>query len=165
MITPADALSAGGPLARKIPGFATRVQQQAMAERVAQALDQNEELICEAGPGIGKTFAYLVPVLLSGKKTIISTGTKALQDQLYRRDLPLVREALQRPIRVALLKGRSNYLCLHRLAQMARDAGSHSRAVQSVMVKIAAWQRRTVTGEISELAGVPEDSPAWPWVT
>lgn len=112
-----DVLSGNGPVAKLIKGFSPRQQQQEMADLIARTLVENGSLICEAGTGTGKTFAYLVPALLSGKKVIISTGTRHLQDQLYHRDLPVIRDALKRPVSIALLKGRANYLCLHRLEQ------------------------------------------------
>ena len=110
-----ELLGADGPLAQRIEGFAPRAAQQRMADAVAAALRDAETLAVEAGTGTGKTYAYLVPVLLSGMRTVISTGTRTLQDQLFHRDLPRVREALAAPVRVALLKGRGNYLCLHRM--------------------------------------------------
>src|SRR5262252_4446871 len=105
-----------GPLKRSLPGFTPRRSQLAMAARIANALANRAPLVVEAGTGTGKTFAYLVPALLSGKRVLISTGTRTLQDQLFARDLPVLSAALGRPARVALLKGRSNYLCRHRLA-------------------------------------------------
>ena len=111
----ADVLGSDGPLARELDGFGPRSEQQEMAAAVEKALARGETLICEAGTGTGKTFAYLVPAVLSGAKVIISTGTKNLQDQLYHRDLPLVRKALGASTQIALLKGRANYLCKHRL--------------------------------------------------
>ncbi|OYW32465.1 MAG: helicase, partial [Methyloversatilis sp. 12-65-5] len=104
-----------GPLARAIEGFAPRAQQTEMAERVAAAIEQRGVLVVEAGTGTGKTYAYLVPALLSGAKVIVSTGTKTLQDQLFQRDLPTVRGALGVPVTIALLKGRANYLCHYHL--------------------------------------------------
>src|SRR5450432_1746427 len=112
-----DVFSMGGPLARALPGDAFRPEQAAMAKAVGAALARLEPLIVEAGTGTGKTFAYLVPAILSGARVLISTGTRALQDQLFTKDLPLVAGALGRPARVAVLKGRSNYLCHHRLVQ------------------------------------------------
>ena len=132
-----------------------------MAEAVAEAIDNTDKLIVEAGTGTGKTFAYLIPALLSGKKTIISTGTKALQDQLYHRDLPLVGKALGRPVTTALLKGRANYLCLHRLEQ-SQETGT---ALRADLREIREWRHRTRHGDKAELNEVPEDSPAWPLVT
>src|SRR5580700_1418384 len=105
----------GGPLARALPGYAYRPQQAEMATALDAALTHLEPLIVEAGTGIGKTFAYLVPALLSGRSVIISTGTRTLQDQLFRRDLPLLAKAMGLPVKIALLKGRANYLCRHRL--------------------------------------------------
>ena len=99
-----------GPLAAKISEYRVRSQQVEMAMRVAEAIRDNAALVCEAGTGTGKTFAYLVPALLSAGKVIISTGTKTLQDQLYHRDLPTVRDALKVPVTTALLKGRANYV-------------------------------------------------------
>src|SRR5690606_9977964 len=110
-----QALASDGPLARRIPGFSARQAQQRLAGAVADALEGRDALLAEAGTGTGKTFAYLVPLLLSGLRTIVSTGTRALQDQLYHRDLPRVRDALGTGLKTALLKGRSNYLCRYRL--------------------------------------------------
>ncbi|PKM04548.1 MAG: hypothetical protein CVV15_11645, partial [Gammaproteobacteria bacterium HGW-Gammaproteobacteria-5] len=108
------ALSAQGPLAAAAPGFTARAAQQQLAAAIADTIEARDALLAEAGTGTGKTFAYLVPLLLSGCKSIISTGTRALQDQLYHRDLPRVRKALGLGLRTALLKGRANYLCLYR---------------------------------------------------
>src|ERR1700747_3448326 len=112
-----DIFGADGPLARALPDFRVRREQLRMAQRVAAALTAPEALVVEAGTGTGKTFAYLVPALLSGVRVLISTGTRTLQDQLFSKDLPLVSAALGRPARVALLKGRANYLCRYRLAR------------------------------------------------
>ena len=106
-----DIFSAAGPLARALPGYRARREQATMARRVADAIEARRPLIVEAGTGTGKTFAYLVPALLSGRRVLISTGTRTLQDQLFAKDVPLVAAALGRPARIALLKGRSNYLC------------------------------------------------------
>src|SRR3954451_18097257 len=103
--------SAAGPLARAIPAYKLREQQVEMARAVSEAIEARGALIVEAGTGTGKTFAYLVPALLSGGKVIVSTGTKTLQDQLFDRDIPMVRDALSTSVSVALLKGRSNYVC------------------------------------------------------
>jgi len=119
-----DVFGAAGPLARAIPGYAYRPEQAAMASAVGSALARAEPLIVEAGTGTGKTFAYLVPALLSGRSVILSTGTRTLQDQLFRRDVPMLARALGLPVKVALLKGRANYLCRHRLEltlQQPRD--------------------------------------------
>lgn len=160
-----DLLGPNGPLARHIPGFSPRPQQQAMAKAVADTLDKGGTLVVEAGTGIGKTYAYLVPALLANKKVVISTGTRNLQDQLYHKDLPLVRKALAVPLRVAMLKGRSNYLCLHRLELM--ETGGHWRSPQEAadFTRIRAWAGRTRKGDIAEMSDVAEDSPLWPQVT
>ena len=149
------------PLKRLLPGFQPRKGQAWMAEAVAEAIADAGNLVVEAGTGTGKTFAYLLPALLSDKKTTISTGTKALQDQLYHRDLPLVCKAVGRPVTTALLKGRANYLCLHRLAQVTDPA----LALLDDLDAVRAWRHRTTTGDKSELTDVAEDSPIWPLVT
>ena len=132
-----------------------------MAEAIAEAIANSDNLVVEAGTGTGKTFAYLIPALMSGRKTIISTGTKALQDQLYHRDLPLVGKAIGRPVTTALLKGRANYLCPQRLNQVTDPAP----ALLDDINEVREWRYRTTSGDIAELAVVPEDSPIWPLVT
>ncbi|HET6546645.1 MAG TPA: ATP-dependent DNA helicase [Rhodanobacteraceae bacterium] len=161
----ATLLGADGPFARDVPGFAPRGSQQIMAQAVEQAIAERRMLIAEAGTGTGKTFAYLVPALLSGKRVIISTGTKTLQDQLYHRDLPRVREVLGARLRVSLLKGRANYLCLHRLDQAGKDGRFGSRAQVAELHRIRSWATRTASGDRAELADVPEESPLWPRAT
>ncbi|ADE15126.1 helicase c2 [Nitrosococcus halophilus Nc 4] len=161
----AELLGEDGPLARQIEGFAPRHQQQEMAEAVAKALEEGQTLVTEAGTGTGKTFAYLVPALLSEMKVIISTGTKHLQDQLYHRDLPLVKNALGVSARLALLKGRANYLCLHRLHLFAQEGKTGHSRLAADLVKVQQWARQTATGDTSELSVIPEDSPLWPRVT
>ncbi len=153
-----------GRLAARLPGFSHRAQQEAMAERVADVLGAGGVLVCEAGTGTGKTFAYLVPALLSGRKVLISTGTKNLQDQLFDRDLPLVREALGVPVRVALLKGRANYLCLHRLEVAGAESVGPDPELRRQLERVQAWSKSTRRGDIAELA-IPEDAPVWPLVT
>jgi len=132
-----------------------------MAEAVAEAIANRDKLVVEAGTGTGKTFAYLIPALLSGRKTIISTGTKALQDQLYHRDLPLVGKAIGRPVTTALLKGRANYLCPQRLDQVTDPAST----LLEDLNEVRQWRYRTTSGDKAELIEVPEDSPIWPLVT
>lgn len=154
-----------GPLARRIPDYAPRPQQQAMAEAVAAALKNRGVLIVEAGTGTGKTFAYLVPALLSRQRVIISTGTRNLQDQLYRKDLPLVRQALAVPVRSALLKGRGNYLCRHRLELLQAAGRWPSRQQVAEFQRIRDWAQRTRQGDIAEVGDVAEDSPLWAQVT
>ena len=159
------ALAEGGVLARNIPGFVARPAQQRLTEAIAHAFETRGELLAEAGTGTGKTFAYLVPALLSGMKTIISTGTKALQDQLYHRDLPRVRDALGVGLSTALLKGRANYLCRYRLEQSKGEARLSSRDQVSQFQRIVAWSGRTRMGDLAELEALPEDSPLLPMVT
>ena len=158
-------LSADGPLTAEIPGFAPRRSQQEMAARIEQALAEHEVFVAESGTGTGKTFAYLVPALLSGKKILISTGTKNLQDQLFRRDLPLIRDALGFPVNIALLKGRANYLCLYRLERTELDQGAGNRRRFAELARIHDWAGRTRSGDITEISDVPEDSELWPLVT
>jgi ATP-dependent DNA helicase DinG len=149
------------PLKDLLPGFQPRAGQGWMAEAVAEAIANNDKLVVEAGTGTGKTFAYLIPALLSGRKTIISTGTKALQDQLYHRDLPLVGKAIGRPVTTALLKGRANYLCLHRIDQVTAPEATLQRDLNEVLE----WRHRTRSGDKAELVEVPEDAAIWPQVT
>ena len=165
MLSAAAVLGLDGPLARHLPGFAPRAAQQAMAEAVAAVMDERSTLICEAGTGTGKTYAYLVPALLSGKKVIISTGTKTLQDQLFHRDLPVVRKALEVPVNVALLKGRANYVCLHRLALTESEGRLTSRGEVSDLHHLLSWSRRTRSGDIGEVDELAEDAALWPLVT
>ena len=161
----ADVLGRGGLLASTLDGFSPRPQQLGFAEAVADALESGGTLIAEAGTGTGKTFAYLVPSLLSGKKVIVSTGTRNLQDQLYLRDLPRLREAMGSAARVALLKGRANYLCIHRMENALQDSRGHGRAQLRWLLKVRDWAGRTRRGDIAELADIPEDAPIWPLVT
>lgn len=157
-----DYFAADSPLARHLPGFRPRAGQAFMAEAVAEAIATRGRLMVEAGTGTGKTFAYLLPALLADCKTIISTGTKALQDQLYHRDLPLVAKAVGRPVTTALLKGRANYLCLHRLDTVA---GESAEVDPDDLRAVHEWRHRTRSGDRAELAEVPEDSSVWPLVT
>ncbi len=150
-----------GLLSKKIPDFRARPQQLEMAEFVAKAIRDNAALICEAGTGTGKTVAYLVPALLSGGKVVISTGTKTLQDQLYYRDLPMVREALNVPVTTALLKGRANYVCHYHLEHNLAEARLPSREDAVHLQRIARFAKVTRSGDRSELAEVPENSLAW----
>ncbi|WP_019429057.1 ATP-dependent DNA helicase [Limnohabitans sp. Rim47] len=136
-----------------------------MAMAVTQTLEQGGQLVVEAGTGVGKTYAYLVPVLLSGQRALVSTATKALQDQLFSRDIPRLVEVLGLPIRVALLKGRSNYLCLHRMEQARHSAESAQPGAQRALAKIETWSQATRTGDMAELTGLDERSSLWPLVT
>ncbi len=164
------ALAEGGALAEATPAFVPRPSQQRLAVAIADAFEHRAELLAEAGTGTGKTFAYLVPALLSGRKTIISTGTRALQDQLYHRDLPRVRDALGVGIKSALLKGRANYLCIYRMEQAKGDPQLArgmfaSRAQAAMFQRIVAWSGRTRMGDMAEIEALPEDSPLIPMVT
>ena len=160
-----EVLGPDGLLSKHIESFSHRPQQLEMAERVEQILADGGVLITEAGTGTGKTFAYLVPALLSGLKVIISTGTKNLQDQLYHRDLPLVKEALAVPASVALLKGRSNYLCIHRMENALQEGRLRSRELVDQLMEVRDWSGKTKIGDIAELSSIPEDSTIWPVIT
>ena len=160
-----DALGEGGLLGEAIPAFAPRPAQQRFAGAVAETLERRETLLAEAGTGTGKTYAYLVPALLSGLKTIVSTGTRALQDQLYHRDLPRVRDALGVGLKTALLKGRANYLCRYRTEQARGEAAFASRALAAQFERIVAWSGRSRMGDLAEIEDLPEDSPLLPLVT
>ena len=153
--------AADGPLAQAIPGYRLREQQIAMAREVEAAIETNTLLVAEAGTGTGKTFAYLAPALLSGGKVIISTGTKTLQDQLFNRDLPTVRDALGMPATIALLKGRANYVCPHHLDRALAGGKLNSRAEVMHLHAIARFAKVTASGDKAECTDVPEDSGAW----
>ncbi len=165
MQDPAQLLGPDGPLIRAFPGFQPREQQQAMAQAVAAAIEGRSRLIIEAGTGTGKTLAYLTPALVSDARVVVSTATRTLQDQLYRKDLPRLREALQTPVRIALLKGRSNYLCRFHLERTLQQAWLESPQEAKQLEKIQAWSRRTLRGDIGELAEIPEEAPIWSRVT
>jgi ATP-dependent DNA helicase DinG len=159
-----DIFGPDGRLSERLSGFAHRAQQQAMAERIAALMNEGGTLICEAGTGTGKTFAYLVPALLSRRKVLISTGTRNLQDQLFHRDLPLVRAALGVAVRVALLKGRANYLCRHRLKLSLDDISRMDPESRIGLKQVQDWSKSTTRGDIAELP-IPEDAQVWPTVT
>lgn len=159
--------SATGALGQAIPGFQPRQAQLDMAEAVANTIRDNGQLVVEAGTGTGKTFAYLVPALLSGKKIIISTGSKNLQEQLFHRDLPLMTQALGFYGQVSLLKGRANYLCLDRLSrQMVESHTPHADPTQlTQLVKVRSWASETKSGDLGECEAIAEDSPIIPTIT
>ncbi len=159
-----EVFAQGGALSRAAEQFLEREGQTRMALAVAQAIEDGGALVVEAGTGVGKTFSYLVPALLSGERVLLSTATKTLQDQLFGRDLPRLIEALGLPVRSALLKGRASYLCLHRLELAQRDA-SPERASQRTLAKIEQWSKATRTGDLAELPGLDERSPLIPLVT
>ena len=154
-----------GPLAEAVSGYRVRKQQVEMAEAIASAIQHNQQLVVEAGTGTGKTFAYLVPALLSGGKVIISTGTKNLQDQLFNRDLPNVRDALKIPVTVAMLKGRANYVCHHHLERALQDGRFISRDDANYAHQIRAFAENSSTGDKADLVGVPETATVWSSVT
>ncbi len=158
-------LSEEGPLAKEISNFKVRPQQQAMADAVADAIKNNATVIIEAGTGVGKTFAYLAPALASGGRIIISTGSKTLQDQLYLKDLPLVKKALKSSSKIALLKGRANYLCLYRLQRGLEDGRFNDRRAITQLQRISDWAMITKAGDVSELNSVPRDADIWSSVT
>ena len=161
-----DSVFAGdGVLARADPLYQPREGQIQMALAVSAAIESGGVLVAEAGTGVGKTYAYLVPVLLSGERALVSTATKALQDQLYSRDIPKLVEVLGIPVRIALLKGRSSYLCLHRLALARHDTAAHGGQTMRVLAKIEDWSHSTRAGDLSELTGLDERSPVVPLVT
>ncbi|MGC2165727.1 MAG: ATP-dependent DNA helicase [Gallionella sp.] len=157
--------SAQSPLATEVASFRPRVQQREMAMAVAEAIRENSILVVEAGTGTGKTFAYLVPALISGGKVIISTGTKNLQDQLFQKDLPMVRDALRAPVSVALLKGRANYVCHYHLARTESDGMFKTREDIKHLSKIKRYAKVSDSGDKSGLADVPENAPVWMQVT
>jgi ATP-dependent DNA helicase DinG len=154
-----------GPLAEGIPGYRTRQQQLEMALAIENAIQENKQLVAEAGTGTGKTFAYLVPALLSGGKVIVSTGTKTLQDQLFHRDLPAVRDALKVPVTVEMLKGRANYVCHFHLERSANEGRFVSREDANYIHVIRNFVENSKTGDKAELIEVPENATIWPSVT
>ena len=160
-----DVFSPGGLLAREIPGYRLRPQQLEMAERIAAAIADNSVLVAEAGTGTGKTYAYLVPALLSGGKVIVSTGTKNLQDQLFSKDIPTVRKVLGAPVQVALLKGRANYLCHYHLERALDDGRFVAREDAAHAARIARFAKSTKTGDKADCGDVPENSTVWSMVT
>ena len=163
----AAVLGMGGPLASAIEGFQPRAGQQQMAEAISEAISEHQTLLVEAGTGTGKTYAYLVPALLSGKRIVISTGTLNLQDQLFQRDLPRVRDALRgTPVRVSLLKGRANYLCRYRLGlALNQIAQTVSGAEHTRLREMQEWSARSETGEMQEISSNTADEVLLPQVT
>ena len=155
----------GGPLAQAAEGFVARDGQTQLAQAVARTIGQGGVLVAEAATGVGKTFAYLVPALLSGERVLVSTATKTLQDQLFGRDLPRLARALGVPARMALLKGRSSYLCLHRLELAGESSDLRMTGARHALSKIERWSKATRTGDLAELPGLDERSPVIPLVT
>ena len=161
----ASVFSETGALAQVVPGFRARPFQLEMAEAIKKVIKNQSVIVAEAGTGTGKTFAYLVPALLSGGKVIISTGTKTLQDQLFGRDIPTVRDALKVPVTVALLKGRANYVCHHHLERAKDDGRLPTRDDVVYLARIESFARISNTGDRADLAEVPENAGVWPLVT
>lgn len=160
-----NALAAEGVFHQNVEGFTPRVAQQEMAEAVEDSLAYSGKLVVESGTGTGKTFAYLVPVVLSGKRTIISTGTKHLQEQIFNRDLPVVLNVLGESVGAELLKGRANYLCRYRHKQHSQQSdliGKENNLDYDVIDK---WAVKTTSGDIAEVSDIPESSPIWRQVT
>jgi ATP-dependent DNA helicase DinG len=165
MQTTFDILGDDGLLKQELSGFIPRLPQQKMAEAIERALELDAQLIVEAGTGTGKSFGYLIPLFLSEKKAIISTGTKNLQDQLFFKDIPIIKKILAYSGKVILLKGRANYLCIHRLERSYEDGRFASRQHVTQLQIIKEWSGMTESGDIAELNSVPEDSTIWPAVT
>jgi len=157
--------AAGGPLAAQVESYRPRAQQLEMAQAILGAIEAGGALAVEAGTGTGKTFAYLVPALLAGGKVIVSTGTKTLQNQLYDRDLPAVRDALASGSVAALLKGRANYVCLYRMERAVSEGRLESREDVVRLRRIEHFAATTLTGDRADLAEVPEDAPVWQHAT
>jgi ATP-dependent DNA helicase DinG len=160
-----EVFAPGGVLARADARFVPREGQTQMAVAVAHTIEAGGALVVEAGTGVGKTFAYLVPSLLSGERVLLSTATKALQDQLFSRDLPQLAQTLGLPARMALLKGRASYLCLHRMELARHDPLSREPGVARVLAKVEIWANRTPSGDLAELPGLDERSPVLPLIT
>ena len=156
-----EIFSPDGPLAKAIGGYRVRQQQVDMAERIAAAINSQSVFIAEAGTGTGKTFAYLVPALKSGGKVIVSTGTKTLQDQLFNKDLPMVRDALKAPVKIALLKGRANYVCPYHLQNALADGRFLTREDAADARRISNFAKVTQSGDKAECIEVSETSPVW----
>jgi ATP-dependent DNA helicase DinG len=161
--------TSGGALARTVPGYEEREGQQRMAAAVAAAIDEGGTLLAEAGTGTGKTLAYLIPGILSRQRVLVSTGTKNLQEQIFFKDLPSLRESLGVPFTATLMKGRGNYLCLHRWESykdgVEGNTSAHGRLIESgdrlLVPIISAWVKTTQTGDRAELSDLPEDLPLW----
>ncbi len=164
MGTAADLLSEQGVFSQTLKGFTPRLGQMALADAIEKVIKDKSILIAEAGTGIGKTFAYLVPAITANRKVIISTGTRHLQDQLFHSDIPVVKKALDLELPCSLLKGRANYLCLYRMG-IANELGYLTRESQNNLSQIRAWSAATQSGDIAEMSEISEDDRVWPLVT
>ncbi len=161
--TAVDAVFApGGPLSLALDGFEARAAQLEMAAAVADVFADGGVLLAEAGTGTGKTLAYLVPAILSRERVLISTGTKTLQEQIFFKDLPVLRDTLGIPFTAAYMKGRGNYLCLHRFEALRDGPAVHSREDAIAIEAIDEWSRQTETGDRAEMEDLPDDFPLWP---
>jgi ATP-dependent DNA helicase DinG len=160
-----DDFSENGLLAQAIDGFVAREPQRNMASKVSESIKKQHSLVVEAGTGTGKTFAYLVPALRSDKKVILSTGSKNLQEQLFSKDLPIIKKALNYSGKITLLKGRSNYLCLERLYHQYAAAGDLDKDLRVDLARVKNWSIKTKDGDISKCTTVTEDNPIWPILT
>jgi ATP-dependent DNA helicase DinG len=152
----------GGPLSGALDGFEARPAQSEMAAAVADVFADGGVLLAEAGTGTGKTLAYLVPAILSRQRVLVSTGTKNLQEQIFFKDLPVLKAALGIPFTAAYMKGRGNYLCLHRFDALKDGPAIHSHEEVRALEAIGDWSRRTETGDRAEMEDLPEDLPFWP---
>jgi ATP-dependent DNA helicase DinG len=161
----ADVFGEQGLIAQNDAHFKPREGQTQMAKAVARSIEQGSVLVVEAGTGVGKTYAYLVPALLSGERVVLSTATKALQDQLFGRDLPSIAKILNLPVRMALLKGRSSYLCLYRMELARSDTQLSDRGTHATLAKVEKWSQVTRNGDLAELTGLDERSPVIPLIT
>ena len=161
-----DFFAEDGPIAKEIPGYRPRQAQLELAQAIQETLDNNGTLIAEAGTGTGKTWAYLAPAFLSGRKTLVSTGTRTLQDQLFQRDVPRLRKAMALPVNAALLKGRGNYVCHYHLERVESDGHAlRSRTEVAQLRRIQEFTKLTRTGDKSDLSSVPEEADIWSRVT
>lgn len=164
MKTSSELLGENGVFADMLDGFTARSGQQALSSAIEKVISKNKVLIAEAGTGIGKTFAYLVPAIISNRKVIISTGTRHLQDQLFHTDIPLVKKALKVDLPCSLLKGRANYLCQYRL-DIAHQQAFLTRETQDHLARIREWSKSTHSGDLAEMSEISEDARVWPIVT
>jgi len=161
----ADVLGNGGIISQHIPGFQARSSQLAMAELIHDAIKHRQSHVIEASTGIGKSFAYLVPAFLSSAKILISTGTKNLQDQLFNKDIPLINKTIVSGKQLALLKGRSNYGCIHRIDKYRLQRRFQTRQMSAVFTALKHWSETSRTGDIAELPDIPENDPLWFYAT
>ncbi|MCP4233011.1 MAG: ATP-dependent DNA helicase, partial [Aestuariibacter sp.] len=158
-------LGTEGIIRDQIPGFSARTSQLEMARLIASSIESRESQIIEASTGIGKSFAYLVPVFLCDKKVVISTGTKNLQDQLYFKDIPIIRKTIVTARKTALLKGRSNYCCPHRINHFKHQKQFQGHDMAALFADLSAWSMETSSGDISEFSAIAENDRLWFYAT